>query len=98
MVLQSSALGAIFSAKSQRSMTWKQTNTQREMLGHRIEMTVSLLKKNHGLTLIEILIAMVMGLLVLGAVLNIFVSQNRTNAVQQEVAYAQQSVRQGYSV
>ena len=56
-------------------------------------MTVSLLKKNHGLTFIEVLIAMLMGLLVLGAVLNIFVSQNRTNAVQQEVAYAQQNVR-----
>jgi type IV pilus assembly protein PilW len=66
---------------------------QREMLGHRIEITVSLLKKNHGLTFVELLIAMLMGLLVLGAVLNIFVSQNRTNAVQQEVAYAQQNVR-----
>ncbi len=50
-------------------------------------------KKNQGLTLVELLIALVIGLLVLTAVLNIFVSQNRTNAVQQEVAYAQQNVR-----
>jgi len=36
---------------------------------------------------------MAVGLVVLGAILNIFVSQNRTNAEQQEVAYAQQNVR-----
>jgi Tfp pilus assembly protein PilW len=36
---------------------------------------------------------MVLGLVVLGAILNVLVSQNRTNAVQQEVAYAQQNVR-----
>ena len=50
-------------------------------------------KTNRGFTLIELLVAMVLGLVVLAAVLNIFVSQNRTNAVQQEVAYAQQNVR-----
>jgi len=50
-------------------------------------------KTNRGFTLIELLVAMVLGLVVLAAVLNIFVSQNRTNAVQQEVAYTQQNVR-----
>ena len=56
-------------------------------------MPLCLHKTNRGFTLIELLVAMVLGLVVLGAVLNIFVSQNRTNAVQQEVAYAQQNVR-----
>jgi prepilin-type N-terminal cleavage/methylation domain-containing protein len=50
-------------------------------------------KENHGFTLIELLVAMALGLVVLGAVLRVFVSQNRTNAAQQEVAYAQQNVR-----
>jgi Tfp pilus assembly protein PilW len=36
---------------------------------------------------------MAVGLVVLGAVLNIFIHQNRTSAAQQEVAYAQQNVR-----
>ena len=39
-----------------------------------------------------------MGLLVLGAILNIFISQNRTNAIQQEVACAQQNVRAAMGV
>ena len=50
-------------------------------------------RTNQGFTLVELLVAMVMGLAVLGAVLSIFVNQNRTNAIQQEVAYAQQNVR-----
>jgi prepilin-type N-terminal cleavage/methylation domain-containing protein len=50
-------------------------------------------KGNRGFTLIELLVAMALGLLVLGAVISVFVSQNRTNAAQQEVAYAQQNVR-----
>ena len=50
-------------------------------------------KKNEGLTIVELMIAMVMGLVVLSAVLNIFVHQNQTNTAQQEVAYAQQNVR-----
>ena len=50
-------------------------------------------KTNRGFTLIELLLVMVLGLVILGAVLNTLVSQNRTNAVQQEVAYAQQNVR-----
>jgi type IV pilus assembly protein PilW len=49
--------------------------------------------KNRGFTLIELLVAMGLGLVVLGVVLQVFVSQNRTNAAQQEVAYAQQNVR-----
>ncbi len=50
-------------------------------------------KDNRGFTLVELLVAMALGLVVLGAVLKVFVSQNRTNAAQQEVAYAQQNVR-----
>jgi type IV pilus assembly protein PilW len=56
-------------------------------------MPPKLRKKNRGFTLIELLVAMGLGLVVLGAVLKVFVSQNRTNAAQQEVAYAQQNVR-----
>jgi hypothetical protein len=36
---------------------------------------------------------MAVGLVVLGAVLNIFIKQNETSTAQQEVAYAQQNVR-----
>lgn len=50
-------------------------------------------KMNRGFTLIELLVAMTLGLVVLAAILQIFASQNRINAVQQEVAYAQQNVR-----
>ena len=50
-------------------------------------------KTNHGFSLVELLVAMVMGLALLGAVLSIFINQNRTHAIQQEVAYAQQNVR-----
>jgi prepilin-type N-terminal cleavage/methylation domain-containing protein len=56
---------------------------------------LNLRKENRGFTLIELLVAMALGLVVLGAVLRVFVSQNRTNAAQQEVAYAQQNVRAG---
>ena len=56
-------------------------------------MPLSPYKTNQGFTLVELLVAMVMGLAVLGAVLSIFVNQNRTHAIQQEVAYAQQNVR-----
>ena len=52
-----------------------------------------LTKEDRGFTLIELLVAMALGLVVLGAVLKVFVSQNRTNAGQQEVACAQQNVR-----
>jgi len=50
-------------------------------------------KTNRGFTIIELLVAMTLGLVVLAAILNMFASQNRTSAVQQEVAYAQQNVR-----
>jgi type II secretory pathway pseudopilin PulG len=56
-------------------------------------MPLSPYKTNQGFTLVELLVAMVMGLAVLGGVLSIFVNQNRTHAIQQEVAYAQQNVR-----
>lgn len=51
-----------------------------------------------GFTLIELLVAMTVGLIVLGAVLNIFIHQNRTSLVQHEVAYAQQNVRGAMAV
>jgi prepilin-type N-terminal cleavage/methylation domain-containing protein len=50
-------------------------------------------KTNRGFTLIELLVAMALGLVVLGAILTVFVSQSQTNAAQQEIAYAQQNVR-----
>lgn len=56
-------------------------------------MTVNVRKAHGGFTLIELLVAMFLGLVVLAAVLKVFVSQNETNAAQQEVAYAQQNVR-----
>jgi type IV pilus assembly protein PilW len=46
-----------------------------------------------GFTLIELVVAMAIGLVVLWAILQVFMNQNRTHAVQQEVAYAQQNVR-----
>ena len=50
-------------------------------------------KTNQGFTLIEILVVLALGLVVLGAVLNIFIKQNETSAAQQEITYAQQNVR-----
>lgn len=50
-------------------------------------------KSHRGLTIVELMIAMVMGLVVLSAVLELFIHHNRTNSAQQEVAYAQQNVR-----
>jgi prepilin-type N-terminal cleavage/methylation domain-containing protein len=54
---------------------------------------LSIHKTNQGFTLIEILIVLALGLVVLGAVLNIFIKQNETSQAQQEIAYAQQNVR-----
>jgi len=56
-------------------------------------MSLNLRKAHRGFTLIELLVAMFLGLVILAAVLKVFVSQNQTNAAQQEVAYAQQNVR-----
>jgi len=50
-------------------------------------------KTNQGFTLIEILVVLALGLVVLGAVLNIFIKQNETSKAQQEITYAQQNVR-----
>jgi type IV pilus assembly protein PilW len=50
-------------------------------------------KKTKGMTIVELMIALVMGLVVLSAVLELFIQHNRTNTAQQEVAYAQQNVR-----
>jgi prepilin-type N-terminal cleavage/methylation domain-containing protein len=54
---------------------------------------LSIHKTNQGFTLIEILVVLALGLVVLGAVLNIFIKQNETSRAQQEIAYAQQNVR-----
>lgn len=54
---------------------------------------LSIHKSNQGFTLIEILVVLALGLVVLGAVLNIFIKQNETSQAQQEIAYAQQNVR-----
>jgi prepilin-type N-terminal cleavage/methylation domain-containing protein len=53
----------------------------------------SIYKTDRGFTLIELLVVMALGLVVLGAVLNIFIKQNETSQAQQEIAYAQQNVR-----
>jgi type IV pilus assembly protein PilW len=50
-------------------------------------------KMEQGFSLIELILGMVIGLVVVGGVLNIFIQQNRTNEQQQEVSYAQQNVR-----
>lgn len=50
---------------------------------------------DRGFTIVELLVAMLVGLVVLGAVISVFINQNRTNAAHQEVAYAQQNVRAG---
>ncbi len=50
-------------------------------------------KRNRGFTLIELMVAMTLGLFVLWVVLKIGIGQNRANAVQQQVVYAQQNVR-----
>jgi Tfp pilus assembly protein PilW len=41
---------------------------------------------------------MALGLVVLGAVLNIFIKQNETSQAQQEIAYAQHNVRAAMDV
>lgn len=58
-------------------------------------MPFCLYRTERGFGLVELLVAMVLGLVVIWAVLKVFVHQNRTNAAQQEVAYAQQNVRAG---
>lgn len=56
-------------------------------------MSLDFNKRNAGFTLVELLVAMTLGLVVLGGILQMFVRQHRTNAVQQQVTYAQQNVR-----
>jgi type IV pilus assembly protein PilW len=55
-------------------------------------------RSQQGFTLIELLVAMTIGLVVLIAVLDVFIHQNQTSAVQHEVAYAQQNVRGAMAV
>lgn len=56
-------------------------------------MSSSLLKKRDGLTLIELLIALVLGSLLTAVLFRTFISQQRTYAVAEQVAEMQQSVR-----
>jgi prepilin-type N-terminal cleavage/methylation domain-containing protein len=58
-------------------------------------MALRLNKRNRGFTLVELMVAMTLGLIVLWAVLKIVIGQTRANAVQQQVVYAQQNVRAG---
>jgi len=48
---------------------------------------------NRGFTLIELLIAMAVGLIVLGAVYSVFIIQNKTYKVQEQIAEMQQNAR-----
>jgi type IV pilus assembly protein PilW len=48
-----------------------------------------------GFSLIELLIAMVVGIVVLGALYGVFISQNKTFGNQEEIVAMQQSVRAG---
>jgi type IV pilus assembly protein PilW len=61
-------------------------------------MTVGVQEDRRGFTLVELLVAMTVGLVVLASVLQIFIYQNRTSSVQTEVAYAQQNVRGAMTV
>ena len=51
-----------------------------------------------GFSLIELLIAMAVGLVILGAVYSVFIIQNRTFSTQEDLVEMQQSVRAGMDV
>lgn len=48
-----------------------------------------------GFSLVELLIAMVVGLVILGGLYSVFISQNKTYGSQEEIVAMQQSVRAG---
>ncbi len=51
------------------------------------------LKEDHGVTLIELMIALVMSSILIGALYRVFISQQRTYTVQDQVIDMQQNVR-----
>jgi type IV pilus assembly protein PilW len=51
-----------------------------------------------GFSLVELMIAMAVGLVVLGAVYSVFIVQNKTFSVQEDVVEMQQSVRAGMDI
>jgi type IV pilus assembly protein PilW len=53
---------------------------------------------NRGFSLIELLIAMAVGLIVLGAVYSVFIIQNKTYKVQDQIAEMQQNARAGMDI
>jgi len=57
----------------------------------------SLLRKNKGITLIELLVALVITGILVGAIYRTFISQQKTYTVQEEVVDMQQSVRANIS-
>jgi type IV pilus assembly protein PilW len=56
-------------------------------------MSSTLLKKKHGLTLVELLLALVLSSLLIAALYRAFISQQRTYSVQDQIADNQQNVR-----
>jgi type IV pilus assembly protein PilW len=53
---------------------------------------------NRGFTLIELLISMAVGLIVLAAVYGVFIIQNKTYKVQDQIAEMQQNARAGMDI
>jgi len=51
------------------------------------------IQSNHGFTMIELLVAMVVALLALGAIYSTFLNQQKSYVVQQETATMHQNVR-----
>jgi type IV pilus assembly protein PilW len=55
-------------------------------------------KTTSGFTLIELIIAMSLGLIVLGSLYGVFTMQNRTASVQEQIADMQQNARAGLEI
>jgi len=56
-------------------------------------MNASVFKKKNGLTLIELLIALVLSSILIAALYRLFISQQKTYTVQDQVADMQQNIR-----
>src|SRR4030065_434373 len=56
-------------------------------------MNASVFKKKKGLTLIELLIALVLSSILIAALYRVFISQHKTYGIQDQVADMQQNVR-----
>lgn len=59
----------------------------------RVSASCSYSKKTRGFSLVELMIAMAVGLVVLGAAYGIFTSQNKTLKAQEQIVELQQNVR-----